>query len=190
MSQYLINDVNDRQGLVGYLGGFTFDPDMDAGFVRTNSSELIPKLLRASVEFTVLHTHKLGWHRGAPRVDRFPYNKGFFRDNSAAAALASTQKVANAEAEETSADKLQEAAREQGISMAAAQHQREQAQARLDAQHERDQAAALKDEEDIKQSLQNRAMNQALQEGKTYGRKGKKTKSTDSGGLVGDAFGE
>jgi hypothetical protein len=117
----LINDVNERQGLVGYLAGFTFDPVMDAGFVKTNSSEMIPKLLNASVEFTVLHTHKLGWHHGAPRVDRFPYNKNFLADNDAAAVAANLRAGAEAEARGKLADQIQDRNATLGQSAAATQ---------------------------------------------------------------------
>jgi hypothetical protein len=63
-------------GLVGFLAGFTFDPVIDAGWVKTSGSELIPKELEANCEFTVLHTDSLGWTAtNNPRTKGFPYGR-------------------------------------------------------------------------------------------------------------------
>ena len=66
-------------GLIGYLAGFTFNPVMDAGFVVTcggQNPESIPKQIDAQCEFTVLHSHQLGWYKSAPRTAKFPYGYG------------------------------------------------------------------------------------------------------------------
>ena len=61
------------EGLVGYLDGFTFDPDMESGYVLTRRDQMITTVINASVNFTVLHTHKLGWTGAKRRVRNFPY---------------------------------------------------------------------------------------------------------------------
>lgn len=61
------------EGLVGYLDGFTFDPDMESGYVLTRKDQMITTVINASVNFTVLHTHKLGWTGAKRRVRNFPY---------------------------------------------------------------------------------------------------------------------
>jgi hypothetical protein len=61
------------EGLVGYLDGFTFDPDMESGYVSTIKDGMITTVINASVNFTVLHTHKLGWTGAKRRVRNFPY---------------------------------------------------------------------------------------------------------------------
>ena len=186
----LINDVNERHGLVGYLGGFTFDPDMDAGFVKTNSSEMIPKLLRVSIEFTVLHTHKLGWRNGVPRVDRFPYNKNFLTDNDAATIAANSRASANAEAGANLADDIQEmnatlgqsaAAMQRGITVLEEQAREKAERRRVENEKKAEEEAAIAEK--------NAKMNEALKKGKKHKRKGKKTKSVDDAGLVGDVTG-
>ena len=54
-----ITNVVTGDGLLGYLQGFDFKPDMNAGqFIENNV--LYPKLLKASFSFNVLHEHPLG----------------------------------------------------------------------------------------------------------------------------------
>jgi len=52
-------------GLLGTVGGFTFAPDIDAGFIDWSSNNqpgtLAPKVIKISFEFTVLHEEDLGW---------------------------------------------------------------------------------------------------------------------------------
>lgn len=182
----LINDVNERQGLVGYLAGFTFDPDMNAGFVKTDSSEMIPKLLRASVEFTVLHTHKLGWRNGVPREDRFPYSKNFLTDNDAATIAANSRASANAEAGANLADDIQEM--NATLGQAAAAVQRSTAILEAQAQEEAERRRVEKEKE-AAIAEENARFNEALKKGKNYKRKGKKTKSVDAAGHVGEVIG-
>jgi len=57
------------QGLLGKASGFSFTPDMDAGWWDGNpmdpaggQGQLYPKLLRFTCEFSVIHEHHLGWH--------------------------------------------------------------------------------------------------------------------------------
>ena len=50
-----------ESGLVGFIGGFTFEPDFDQGIVDEGVGEFYPLKLTLSAEFTVLHTHAMGW---------------------------------------------------------------------------------------------------------------------------------
>lgn len=74
-------------GLVGFIGGFTFEPDFDSGIVDPGVGEFYPLKLTLSAEFTVLHTHAMGWsvskaaeEGGDAAMGRqqagFPYNTG------------------------------------------------------------------------------------------------------------------
>jgi hypothetical protein len=47
--------------LVGFIGGFTFEPDFEQGIVDEGVGEFYPLKLTLSAEFTVLHTHAMGW---------------------------------------------------------------------------------------------------------------------------------
>ena len=70
-----------KRGLVVTSSGFDFEPDLEMGFYtptggfRSPQSEIFPKVLTLSTEFTVLHSHTLGWkgsrERGSFR--KFPY---------------------------------------------------------------------------------------------------------------------
>ena len=67
-----------ESGLVGVIDGFNFDPDLEAGFLGDKPGLLLPKVIRFQCNFTVLHTHKLGYahckgkYFGLP--DNFPYS--------------------------------------------------------------------------------------------------------------------
>ena len=65
-----------ESGLLGTMGGFTFEPDLDAGMFDMNPlavagvsgpmgggapGSIAPKVLNLSCEFTVLHEEDLGW---------------------------------------------------------------------------------------------------------------------------------
>lgn len=49
-------------GLLGKANGFSFLPDMEAGWFEIGPGEIYPKLLTFSIEFDVLHETHLGWH--------------------------------------------------------------------------------------------------------------------------------
>ena len=96
----------EAAGLVGFIGGFTFEPDFEYGIVEgnpeegegtppnlpasalrgggqlTNPGEFFPLKFTLSMEFTVLHTHTLGWEKASsgtgldPRTSGFPYDVG------------------------------------------------------------------------------------------------------------------
>ena len=68
------NVVSPGSGLVGFPQGFAFKPNIEAGWVQSSGENLIPRQIDAEIEFTVLHTHRLGWVRTKrPRVGGFPY---------------------------------------------------------------------------------------------------------------------
>jgi len=58
---------SDTQGLLGKASGFSFTPDLEAGWwdgnpVTKTQGELYPKVLKFTCEFSVIHEHHLGWH--------------------------------------------------------------------------------------------------------------------------------
>jgi hypothetical protein len=93
-----------ENGLLGYLGGMSFAPDMEAGFfdgpnghgnpaARTataippmqnfmsyvgasGDSAIAPKVIKLSCDFTVLHERQLGWGDDKEWIDKA--NDGFF----------------------------------------------------------------------------------------------------------------
>ena len=87
-----------ENGLLGYLGGVSFAPDMEAGFFdsptgggaqRQSPSEswmeyvgassensIAPKVIKLSVDFTVLHERQLGWGDDKQWIDKS--NEAFF----------------------------------------------------------------------------------------------------------------
>jgi len=92
----LIQDAATGGGLMGYLNGFTMDPETDAGYVTyedgfdgRSGPELYPKAIRLNFEMKVLHEHPLGWvKQGDDYVFRgvkkgFPYGTPFSRGNDA-----------------------------------------------------------------------------------------------------------
>jgi hypothetical protein len=76
-----------EDGLVGYInGGFKVAPNIDAGFLTPRSTVLIPHEILLSVNFTVLHTHKLGWTGKSTRTNaKFPYKAAAFTEDVAPA---------------------------------------------------------------------------------------------------------
>ena len=81
----LIQDAKSGGPLLGYVNGFTMDPELDDGFfldagmpmpegddgagpngkiMGTAGVEYVPKTIRLNFEMTVLHEHSLGWVKG------------------------------------------------------------------------------------------------------------------------------
>ena len=70
------NSAARFQGLVGTVSGFTYEPDIEVGFFSDGTGgELYPQTIKLACEYTVLHTHKLGWSSvdGKKRTNAFPY---------------------------------------------------------------------------------------------------------------------
>ena len=87
-------------GLVGAISGFTYSPNIEAGFIDnindtgyrntsipnlalgTNSyangfiGQMYPKEVKLSMEYTVFHTTPLGWKGTKKRTAGFPYGEG------------------------------------------------------------------------------------------------------------------
>ena len=67
----------ETAGLVGKLAGLSYLPDIEQGFYDRGKSSLLPKLNRFDCEFTVFHTHPLGFDRGGKgRQLGYPYSGG------------------------------------------------------------------------------------------------------------------
>ena len=73
-------------GLVGRVGGFVYEPDIDSGFFvpEDRSGVLYPQTINLTCEFTVMHTHRLGWKTGGDslrldggEVGGYPYGEEF-----------------------------------------------------------------------------------------------------------------
>jgi hypothetical protein len=65
-------------GLVGSVDGFSFSPELEWGMFDSptglNAGKLYPKTIKLSCNFTVMHTHPLGWSEsGEFRNPNFPY---------------------------------------------------------------------------------------------------------------------
>tara|TARA_R110000824_G_scaffold20592_8_gene77603 strand:- start:2738 stop:3628 length:891 start_codon:yes stop_codon:yes gene_type:complete len=71
-------------GLMGFVEGFSFAPDLDAGVFQAGL-ELWPKLMRINFTFNVIHEHELGWEKtkstgkggviANPSNNFFPYGR-------------------------------------------------------------------------------------------------------------------
>ena len=66
----LIQNAQTGGGLLGYINGVTFDPDIaeggmweyaSGGPMGTGGVEYIPKMVRLNMEMSVLHEHEMGW---------------------------------------------------------------------------------------------------------------------------------
>ena len=74
----LLQNVATGEGLLGYVNGFTFDPELEEGFytydgqgspLKTGGIDYIPKTVRLNFELTVLHEHPLGFRKDSKRGD-------------------------------------------------------------------------------------------------------------------------
>jgi hypothetical protein len=58
-------------GLTGFIGGFTFEPDFESGIIDNPDAgdfgQFYPQRVTLSAEFTVLHTHDLGWKKAGSK---------------------------------------------------------------------------------------------------------------------------
>ena len=78
----LVQNAQTGDGLLGYVNGFTFDPDLSQGMFyqegagKGNSStgaEYYPKTFRLNAELNVLHEHSLGFQRSNKAGTSFSY---------------------------------------------------------------------------------------------------------------------
>ena len=68
-------------GLLGYLDGCKFDPDLEAGVFQAGL-DVYPKIVDLTFVFNVIHEHPLGWkaspdseYKGVPQTKTFPYGR-------------------------------------------------------------------------------------------------------------------
>jgi len=79
------NSDGANNGLLGWIDGIVFKPNLDAGFYDPGANELYPKQIDLSCQFHALHEHALGWEKntkdgagsiGIPRDrNNFPYGQ-------------------------------------------------------------------------------------------------------------------
>lgn len=82
----LAQDVTDGSGLVGFVNGFNFAPDLEVGFYDP-PNRLYPKVINLSCSYTVIHTHKLGFDEfGDSLTNSFPYRRSGDPPNAAGVA--------------------------------------------------------------------------------------------------------
>ena len=80
-------------GLVGAISGFTYAPNIEAGFIDDQAGaggffgQLYPKEVKLSMEYTVFHTHGLGWFGKSKREPNFPYGSALASSETAQDAL-------------------------------------------------------------------------------------------------------
>lgn len=65
------------KGLIGSIEGLVYAPDLEQDFFSDNNHNLFPQTIKLSFQFTVAHTHPLGWKANGKeqRVPNFPYKK-------------------------------------------------------------------------------------------------------------------
>jgi hypothetical protein len=80
----LIQNTMDGTGLLGYLGGIDYSPNIDIGsYISVGADDISSqyhKVANLSCQFTVLHEHKLGWANKKPINSKFPYGTGQYYD--------------------------------------------------------------------------------------------------------------
>lgn len=89
----LIRNPVNGMGLLGWVNGFTFDPDLEAGmfygrprpdalFAESNlpSMEYLPKTFRLNCEFNILHEHSLGFQRASKDSKIFSFRNPKMND--------------------------------------------------------------------------------------------------------------
>jgi len=81
-------------GLVGKINGVTFKPDLAAGMFQDKNHILLPKVVKLNVEFTVFHTHALGWDQHGFRTSNYPYGYKVIEDADADEGRAAAKTVA------------------------------------------------------------------------------------------------
>lgn len=56
-------DFFSDDGLYGYLDGFNYKPEKEAGFfIDKGLGTILPKVIKANLTFNVIHTNPLGWN--------------------------------------------------------------------------------------------------------------------------------
>jgi hypothetical protein len=68
------SDNSPEAGLLGCIGGLSFDPNREAGFF-TQSDEILPKVFNVSFQFTPQHESTLGFEEDRFINTGFPYGR-------------------------------------------------------------------------------------------------------------------
>jgi hypothetical protein len=71
----------DGQGLLGYVDGFTFTPDLEMGMFIEGKQQY-PKTYTISCQLNVLHQHDIGFDSNNEWLDGQGYKKWIFGDDS------------------------------------------------------------------------------------------------------------
>lgn len=84
----LVANAKTHEGLVGFLQGFSYSPNVQAGPMITagptaEAPNLFYKEHSVQLEFTVLHTHKVGWGKSSNAVGGSKYSFGDFSEEGA-----------------------------------------------------------------------------------------------------------
>ena len=86
-------------GLVCTVGGFSYSPDIDAGFMHDKIGVVYPQTIKLSCDLAVLHVHKLGYDGNARATPNFPYGQpGGHTPQTNPAAEAASQPTTEAQA--------------------------------------------------------------------------------------------
>ena len=72
----LVVDAKSGGGLMGYTKGVAFKPNLDAGFIFVDN-KMLPKEVTLSCNFTVLHTHQLGFSANSQKDGGFQFEEKF-----------------------------------------------------------------------------------------------------------------
>lgn len=79
-------------GLVGIMSGFAFNPELNTGYFHDSDGSIYAKEITVDINYTVLHTHDLGWVNRKPINNKFPYGTKI-AESSAAPNTSSTDAV-------------------------------------------------------------------------------------------------
>lgn len=76
----LIQNGDDKTGLLGWIGSFSATPVIDMGMFNA-AQQLFPKVYNVSLDFTPQHEYDLGWNSTGnnpvdPKFTKFPYDGG------------------------------------------------------------------------------------------------------------------
>ena len=64
----VINSVDNKSGLLGYITSLNWTPVLDMGMFASNG-EFYPKVIELSIDFNVLHEHQLGFSTNTTEED-------------------------------------------------------------------------------------------------------------------------
>ena len=81
-------------GLVGVIKGINFEPDLEsAGFFEDDNQNLFPQLIKCNIDYTVFHTHPLGWKAGGGKMLPGSYPYGVAAGDAVPGAMADMRSV-------------------------------------------------------------------------------------------------